>query len=535
MWFTNNCSCSGLLAMLVISEQSVCSARASVMIYDDVNKKWLPSGTSTGLSKVHIYQHTVNNTFRVVGRKLQDHEVVINCAILKGLKYNQATVTFHQWRDNRQVYGLNFSSKDDADAFAHAMLKALEVLNNGGSVRQVPPPPPPAAPTQQQPQQQQQQQQPPPMMTQPQQPSQPQHHNQLYTEEDMGYRYADPHAYNNHYEKTYDRTYDNYHHYHDTRTMTREDIAVMQERRMTGQPNMGAPPPPPVPAGHHRTNSAPNPPPAAPPAPPAPPSSGPPPLPAGGPPPLPYGGPPPLPSGPPAPPAPPIGGPPAPPAPPVSGPPPPPLGGPPPPPAPPAPPLCGAPPPPPPPPGGFARSQPSSDEPSGNSGLASAIAGAKLRKTRAPDSESTGSSSSGGSIGRGSGERPTLGGMMSMMDEMAATLARRRANKKLDPPSSPTQSQDPPRSSQKSPGNTSSSSNGKTGPESPKPQRKRFGSTSEDGAPRVNGIGESSGGGGASLGDLERLKEEIMDEMRKELDKVKQEIIDAVKMELNRR
>ena len=30
-------------------------------------------------------------------------QVVINCAILKGLRYNQATSTFHQWRDNRQV------------------------------------------------------------------------------------------------------------------------------------------------------------------------------------------------------------------------------------------------------------------------------------------------------------------------------------------------------------------------------------------------------------------------------------------------
>ena len=52
---------------------------------------------------------------------------MINCAILKGLKYNQATPTFHQWRDNKQVYGLNFSSKDDADVFATAMLKSLEV------------------------------------------------------------------------------------------------------------------------------------------------------------------------------------------------------------------------------------------------------------------------------------------------------------------------------------------------------------------------------------------------------------------------
>ena len=54
--------------------------------------------------------------------------MVINCAILKGLKYNQATPTFHQWRDNKQVYGLNFSSKDDAEVFATAMLRSLEVI-----------------------------------------------------------------------------------------------------------------------------------------------------------------------------------------------------------------------------------------------------------------------------------------------------------------------------------------------------------------------------------------------------------------------
>lgn len=54
-------------------------------------------------------------------------QVVINCALVRGLKYNQATPTFHQWRDNKQVYGLNFSSKDDADAFANAMERALGV------------------------------------------------------------------------------------------------------------------------------------------------------------------------------------------------------------------------------------------------------------------------------------------------------------------------------------------------------------------------------------------------------------------------
>ncbi|KPU76623.1 uncharacterized protein Dana_GF11575, isoform C [Drosophila ananassae] len=110
-------------------EQSIIGARASVMVYDDNQKKWVPSGSSSGLSKVQIYHHQQNNTFRVVGRKLQDHEVVINCSILKGLKYNQATATFHQWRDSKFVYGLNFSSQNDAENFARAMMHALDVLS----------------------------------------------------------------------------------------------------------------------------------------------------------------------------------------------------------------------------------------------------------------------------------------------------------------------------------------------------------------------------------------------------------------------
>ncbi|KAL3874577.1 hypothetical protein ACJMK2_037565 [Sinanodonta woodiana] len=122
-----------------MSEVAIVSARANVMVYDETSKKWIPSGSTgtPGLSKVQIYHHTQNTTFRVVGRKLQDHEVVINCAVLKNLKYNQATPTFHQWRDNRQVYGLNFANKEDADSFANAMLTALETLNK---------PPPPSVP-----------------------------------------------------------------------------------------------------------------------------------------------------------------------------------------------------------------------------------------------------------------------------------------------------------------------------------------------------------------------------------------------------
>lgn len=134
------------------------------MIYDENLKKWIPSGNSSGLSKVQIFHHIQNNTFRVVGRKLQDHEVVINCSIVKGLKYNQATATFHQWRDSKYVYGLNFSSQQDAENFARAMMHTLEVLS-GRAV---------AVPNSSQ-------------TSQQQQPPQQQQQNSSY-DEDMGYR-----------------------------------------------------------------------------------------------------------------------------------------------------------------------------------------------------------------------------------------------------------------------------------------------------------------------------------------------------------
>ena len=52
------------------------------------------------------------------------------------MKYNVATPTFHQWRDQhdqRQVYGLNFPSEDGAQVFEQAVNTALENLRSSGS------------------------------------------------------------------------------------------------------------------------------------------------------------------------------------------------------------------------------------------------------------------------------------------------------------------------------------------------------------------------------------------------------------------
>uniref|UniRef100_A0A9J7ZYV4 Vasodilator stimulated phosphoprotein b n=1 Tax=Cyprinus carpio carpio TaxID=630221 RepID=A0A9J7ZYV4_CYPCA len=115
-----------------MSESSICQARATVMIYNDADKKWVPAGTGAqAFSRVQIYHNPSNNAFRVVGRKMQpDQQVVINCPIVKGLKYNQATPNFHQWRDSRQVWGLNFGTKEDAVLFANGMMHALDVLSS---------------------------------------------------------------------------------------------------------------------------------------------------------------------------------------------------------------------------------------------------------------------------------------------------------------------------------------------------------------------------------------------------------------------
>jgi enabled protein len=181
-------------------------------------------------------------------------------------------------------------------------------------------------------------------------------------------------------------------------------------------------------------------------------------------------------------------------------------------------------------------------------GLAAALQAAKLKKTsnsNLPKENSGGSTTSSnssgyGTIGRGKEERPALasgGGMASMMDEMQKTLARRRA--KVDRQVDDEQNDRSKKSSSPSAGSDGGKNNrgSNSGSESPKPARKRFGSMADDlDIAKFNG--EASGGGsagGISAEQLEAVKQEILDEMRKEVNKAKQEIIEAMRVELNRR
>lgn len=66
-----------LLPPIPGSETVVCSSRATVMLYDDSNKRWLPAGTGPqAFSRVQIYHNPTANAFRVVGRKMQPDQQV---------------------------------------------------------------------------------------------------------------------------------------------------------------------------------------------------------------------------------------------------------------------------------------------------------------------------------------------------------------------------------------------------------------------------------------------------------------------------
>ncbi|XP_063128575.1 protein enabled homolog isoform X14 [Rattus norvegicus] len=300
--------------------------------------------------------------------------------------------------------------------------------------------------------------------------------------------------------------------------LEREQVEWERERRMSNAGHVlgppAPPPPPPLPSGPAYASALPPPP-------------GPPP-----PPPLPSAGPPPPP------------------------PPPPPLPNqvPPPPPPPPAPPLPAS--------GIFSGSMSEDNRPL--TGLAAAIAGAKLRKvSRVED----GSFPSGGNTvsvnlassktdsGRGNGPLP-LGGS-GLMEEMSALLARRRRiaekgstieteqkedrSEDAEPVTSKAASTSTPEPTRK-PWERTNTMNGSKSPvisrrDSPRKNQIVFDNRSYDSLhrPKSTPSSQPSANGVQTEGlDYDRLKQDILDEMRKELAKLKEELIDAIRQELSK-
>ncbi|XP_061734761.1 vasodilator-stimulated phosphoprotein isoform X2 [Nerophis ophidion] len=403
-------------------ESSICQARATVMIYDDGNKKWLPAGAGPqAFSRVQIYHNPSNNAFRIVGRKMQtDQQVVINCPIVRGLKYNQATPNFHQWRDARQVWGLNFGSKEDAALFANGMAHALEVLNSMADAGYATLPRP---------------------VSNGPSPEEIEQQRRLEQQE------------------------------RERQERERQERERMERERQAAA--VSVPPAPPLAPGGLAPPPAPPPPPGPPPPAGVPPPPGPPPAgpPSGGPPP-----PPPLPS-------------------------------------------AGA--------GGLGGG--------GAGGLAAALAGAKLRKTSKQEDGSSAAPAGKADASRSSNS--SIGGGGDLMGEMSAILARRRkaadTGEKVPQKTQDNEDSEPPGHSDiiRRPWEKSSTmSRNNSIPKS----MDSISSLSQSSRVKPANNGNDASGQ-VDDSDLEKMKQEILEEVRKELHKVKEEIIRAFIQELQKR
>ncbi|KTG37865.1 hypothetical protein cypCar_00000939, partial [Cyprinus carpio] len=221
------------------------------------------------------------------------------------------------------------------------------------------------------------------------------------------------------------------------------------------------------------------------------------------------------------------------------------------------PPQAHPPPRPPPLPLGLFTPSPTTEENKGLSGLAAALAGAKLKKVPRSDEPLAGSAvSSGGAkpeASRGNGPLPGGGGLM---EEMSALLARRRRiaekgsspepEQKADeieatitPKVSACSTPDMPRK----PWERTNTMNGSKSPvigRRDTPWRNQMGTDKyydslnrPRSTPTPTGSISANGVPTEAL-DYDRLKQDILEEMRKELSKLKEELIDAIREELGK-
>ncbi|XP_032882219.1 sprouty-related, EVH1 domain-containing protein 2 [Amblyraja radiata] len=108
---------------------------AVVMSRDDSG--WLPQ-EGGGLSRVGVCKaiqpdSTGRSDFLILGERLKDKLIVLECFLKKDLVYTKATPTFHHWMVGNRKFGLTFHSPADARAFDRGVRKAIEDLLEGST------------------------------------------------------------------------------------------------------------------------------------------------------------------------------------------------------------------------------------------------------------------------------------------------------------------------------------------------------------------------------------------------------------------
>jgi len=123
-----------------MAERAVFYARAVVYYFNAPSKTWAPTPVGNSFCRVDMYENTSNNTYRVIGRGLQDNtKIAINSNVTKDTQYARLSEIFHQWSDSRFIYGLNFGSKEEAETFGTGFEGVIQRLKGSGGASAAPP------------------------------------------------------------------------------------------------------------------------------------------------------------------------------------------------------------------------------------------------------------------------------------------------------------------------------------------------------------------------------------------------------------
>ena len=114
----------------------MCASVASVMMYDEVTRHWIPAHCSSAPCEcqVEILHNYQQYSFKIVARTLSSGELILTSSVERGMRYNEATINFHQWRDTKIVYGLHFLNNDEARVFGDVMRTCIDSLNSGSRI-----------------------------------------------------------------------------------------------------------------------------------------------------------------------------------------------------------------------------------------------------------------------------------------------------------------------------------------------------------------------------------------------------------------
>jgi hypothetical protein len=113
-----------------MEEKVLCSIRAVVYIFDGETGGWAAGPVGDGLSRVEVLENEAERTYRVLGKGMDDAEVLcIDSPLIKETQFARASETFVQWNDPQAVYGINISSVEESDTICTCIDGILKKLN----------------------------------------------------------------------------------------------------------------------------------------------------------------------------------------------------------------------------------------------------------------------------------------------------------------------------------------------------------------------------------------------------------------------